>query len=84
MRYEDFLHQNFNWDRLRDFCELSSVTMLSKKESLVSIPPQPITDSDCQVIAKICGNLSAPLGYRGLKDTDTDIAIGEWRQPNDD
>ena len=83
MRYEDFLHPDFNWDRLRDFCELPNLNnnALKKRISGVNIPPQPITDEDCQVIAKICGKLTESFGYRGLKDTDTEVAIGEWREP---
>ena len=83
LRYEDFLHPEFNWDRFRHFCELPALNQsaLEKRITGVNVPPQPITDEDCQVITKICKHLTGPLGYRGLKDTNTEISIGEWRMP---
>ena len=83
LRYEDFLHPEFNWDRLRNFCELPRLNSSALKKRLmgVNIPPQPITTLDCHTIAKTCQNLAELLGYKGLKDTDTDISIGDWRMP---
>lgn len=84
LRYEDFLQPDFNWDRLREFCELPNISnrALEKRIKGVQIAPQPITETDCQIVDKICRSLSTPLGFRGLKDTDTDISIGDWRLPS--
>lgn len=83
LRYEDFLHPEFNWERLRNFCELPELnnSAMAKRLRGVNVPPEPITSLDCQTISKICWNLAEALGYRGLKDTDTTISIGDWRMP---
>ena len=82
LRYEDFLQSDFQWTLLRDFCELPGIRKdaLEHRISGVNMPPQPITDSDCLKISSICGTLASQLGYRGLKDTDTTMQIGTWRQ----
>lgn len=82
LRYEDFLQNDFNWGQLREFCELPNIRKdaLEHRISGVNTPPQPITDADCLNISQICGSLASQLGYRGLKDTDTTMQIGTWRQ----
>ena len=82
LRYEDFLQPDFNWEQLRAFCELPNIRKdaLEHRISGVNVPPQPITEADCQVIEHTCGSLASQLGYRGLKDTDTTMQIGTWRQ----
>ncbi len=82
LRYEDFLHDEFQWDHLRDFCELPNITQkaLEKRISGVNVQPQPITDADCAILQQVCGSVAGQLGYRGLKDTNTDMCLGDWRQ----
>lgn len=72
LRYEDFLQPDFDWDGLREFCELPNITRkaLDHKISGVNTKPQPIDDSDILAINKICSPLALQLGYTGLKQTD--------------
>ena len=81
LRYEDFIHPDFNWSRLRAFCDLPNIRqeVLENRIMGVNVKPQPITEEDCAVISKVCGNLAQRLGYLGLKNTQTDIGLGDWR-----
>lgn len=82
LRYEDFLHPDFAWDTLKDFCELPNINPATLNKRIKGVPqePLPITTEDCQTIQQICGGLASQLGYHGLKETDTSGAIGDWRQ----
>ncbi len=82
LRYEDFLHPEFNWDTLRQFCGLPHINQdaLAQRIPGTQTAPHPVIEKDCQDIERICGLLARQLGYRGLKDTDMTMRIGDWRQ----
>ena len=82
LRYEDFLRPEFSWDELRSFTGLSNLSdiALEKKITGVVSAPQPIVESDCEIIRTICGSTAKSLGYHGLKETDLSMKIGPWIQ----
>ena len=85
LRYEDFIHPDFNWDRLKTFCDLPNIRpeVLENRIMGVNVKPKPITDDDCAVISRVCGHVARQLGYLGLKQTNTELSLGQWRQPTE-
>ena len=72
LRYEDFLQPDFDWDRLRDFCELPNISKKALEQRITGVreKPLPVDPPDVATVNKICGPLANQLGYSGLKETD--------------
>ena len=72
IRYEEFIQPEFNWDRLRTFCDLPNMTTeaLSIKIAGVDREPSPVTQEELDTIQYVCGDLTQKLGYLGLGKTD--------------
>jgi hypothetical protein len=72
IRYEEFINPDFNWERLREFCDLPNVTMeaLHLKIAGVNREPTPINQEEIETIRYICGKTAQKLGYTDLKKTD--------------
>lgn len=72
LRYEDFLQPDFDWDQLREFCELPNISKKALEHRItgVNVKPQPINDQDILTVNRICAPLGNQLGYSGLKQTD--------------
>ena len=68
LRYEDFLHPDFNWDRLKTFCELPKLNQQRFDKQNHSL--------DCQMITKICPNQSTD-DDRGLRSP-TQRFLSDW------
>ena len=83
LRYEDFIHPEFNWERFKEFCKLPDIRpeILENRIMGVNVQPKPITNEDCEIISKSCKLLAKQLGYLGLKNTNTESGVGSWRLP---
>jgi hypothetical protein len=72
LRYEDFLQDDFDWEKVKSFCELPNMTKEALGQKIVGVihEPEPIEPRELEVINYICGDLARKLGYHGLKNTD--------------
>jgi len=75
IRYEDFLQDSYDWEKLKAFCELPNMTKeaLGKKIMGIDRPPSPLKDEDIQAVSLICSTLANSLGYFGLANTDLSV-----------
>ena len=75
IRYEDFLQDDFDWERLKEFCELPNMTKEALDVRIMGInrQPEPIEEEELEVLSYICGGLAKELGYFGLRQTDLSL-----------